>query len=206
MITSYTELTADHIGVLRELGNIGAGNAATSLSVLLDEDVLISLPVVRIEDYDAVVTSVGGPEELAVSVLLNFSGEANGVILFLLSMEDAKDIMNILGVVDEEYTSGLSETKISAVKEIGNILGSSYLGSIASLTGINIDVSIPYIAIDMIGAILAAPVVQFGAEDSKVLYIEEVFSTGQRKLNGHVIMFTDVYSLKEILGRLGLEL
>jgi chemotaxis protein CheC len=167
---------------------------------------MISLPVVRIEDFDEVITSVGGPEELVVSVLVNFSGDANGVILFMLSMEDARGIMDILVGEDEVATTGLSEIKISAIKEIGNILGSSYLGSIASLTAMKLNISIPYIAIDMTGAILAAPVVQFGAEDNKVLYIEEVFSTATRKLNSHIIMFTDVKSLKTIMNKLGLEL
>jgi chemotaxis protein CheC len=96
--------------------------------------------------------------------------------------------------------------KISGIKELGNILGSSYLGSIASLTGMTINVSIPHIAIDMAGAILALPVAQYGADDSKVMFVEESFSTGRRKLESHVIMFTDMDTLKAIMGRLGLEI
>jgi chemotaxis protein CheC len=206
LITSYTELNDTHIDVLREIGNIGAGNAATSLGVLLNEDVHISVPRVRIEDFGDVVTSLGGPEEMCVSVLVNFFGEASGVVLFLLSIEDAKGIMDILVGEDESDLPGLSEMKMSVVKEIGNILGSAYVGSIATLTGLSISLSVPHLAIDMTGAILAAPIVEYGANDSKVMFIEESFSTDARNLSSHIIMFTDINTLHGIMGKLGLEL
>jgi chemotaxis protein CheC len=194
--------------VLKEIGNIGAGNAATSLGVLLNEDVSISVPQVKVNEFDDVVKSIGGPEEMCVAVLVNFSGEANGVVLFLLSLGDAKDIMDILAFEENDDTPGLSELKLSGVKELGNILGSSYIGSIASLTGMRIDLSVPHIAIDMAGAILAVPVAEYGASDNKVMFIEESFSanTKERRLHSHVIMFTDVDTLRNMFGRLGLDI
>ncbi|MDR1042300.1 MAG: chemotaxis protein CheC [Clostridiales Family XIII bacterium] len=206
MITSYTELNDVYIDALKEIGNIGAGNAATSLGVLLDEDVWISSPSVRIEEFDDVVRSLGGSEEMCVAVLVNFSGEANGVVLFILSVEDAKDITGVLSPGDEHDGSGLSELGVSAVKELGNILGSSYVGSIASLTGMTIDLSIPHVAVDMAGAILALPVAEYGAVDSKVMFIEESLGTKERRFHSHVIMFTDIGTLSDILSRLEIYL
>jgi chemotaxis protein CheC len=192
------------IDALKEVGNIGAGNAATSLGVLLDEDVSISLPMVRIEDFNDVVSSVGGFEEMCVAVLVKFSGDANGVVLFILTMEDAKGIMDILASEDDDDTPGLSDIKLSGVKELGNILASSYLGSVATLTGMTVNLSVPHVAIDMAGAILAVPVAEYGAADSKVLFIEESFSTKQRRLESRVILFTDIETLEDIIRRLGL--
>ena len=206
MIKSYTELSDQHIDVLKEIGNIGAGNAATSLGFMLNEDVNISVPELRIEDYNDVINSIGGPEEMIVAVMVNFYGEANGVVLFILSMKDAKCITDILVGEDDDDTPVLSEMKISAVKEIGNILGSAYLGSIAELTGMKIDMSVPYIAVDMTGAILAAPIVEYGAADSKVMFIEESFSSLTSELVSHVIMFTEMETLRGIMNRLGLDL
>ena len=206
MITSYSELNDAHIDVLKEIGNIGAGNAATSLGVMLDEDVNIDLPRVRIEGYDSVVTSLGGHEEMCVAVLVNFSGDVDGVVLFILNIDDAKGIMDVLVGEDDSELPGLSEMKISMIKELGNILGSSYIGSISTLTGMHIELSVPHLAIDMIGAILAAPIIEYCAEDSKVLFIEEKFRTASRHLNSNVIMFTGITALKDILGRLGLEI
>jgi chemotaxis protein CheC len=206
VITSYTELSDEYIDVLKEIGNIGAGNAATSLGVLLDEDVSISVPSVRIEDFNDVVNAIGGSEEMCVAVLVNFSGEARGVVLFILSIKDAKGITGILASEEDDGSPGLSDMKLSGIKELGNILGSSYLGSIATLTGMKVNLSIPHVAIDMIGAILAVPVSEYGAADSKVMFIDESFSTKERRFHSHVIMFTDIETLGNIMDRLGLSI
>lgn len=205
MIKYYDELNESHIDVLREIGNIGAGNAATSLGVLIDETVSITLPVVRIEDYDTVVNALGGAEKMVVSVLINFEGDANGMIMFLLDMDDAQNITEILVGKEENPEPGLSEMKISAIKEIGNILGSAYLGSIAALTNMKIEISIPYVAVDMAGSILSTPVIQFGAVDDKVMFIEESFKTDNREMKSNVILFAEIETIKDILGRMGIE-
>lgn len=204
MINYYDELNETHIDVLREIGNIGAGNAATSLGVLIDETVSISLPQVRIEDYDSVLNTVGGAEKMVVAVLMNFHGDANGMIMFLLDIKDAQDITEILVGQDENKDNGLSEMKISAIKEIGNILGSAYLGSIAAMTNMTIEVSIPYVAVDMAGSVLSTPVIQFGAVDEKVMFIEENFNTDDKKLKSNIILFAEIKTVKDILNRMGI--
>ena len=205
MISHYEDLDASHIDVLRELGNIGAGNAATSLGVLLDETVNIDVPNVRIEDYDTVLNSIGGAEKVIVAVLIKFNGDANGMIMYILDMEDAKNITEILVGKEKEMHSGLSEMKISAIKEIGNILGSSYLNSIAVFTGMTIDISIPFVSVDMAGSILSTPVIQYGASDNKVMFIEESFNSENKKLRSNIILFAEIETIKEILGKLGID-
>jgi Chemotaxis protein CheC, inhibitor of MCP methylation len=152
-LENYEQLNDLQIDVLREIGNIGAGNAATALATMLDEKVDISVPKVRITDFDTAVNALGGAETLTVGVLVNFMGEATGMIMFLLRMEDARNILQILVGGDPEESGELDDLKLSAIKEIGNILGSSYINSIATLTGMSIQISIPYIAIDMAGAL-----------------------------------------------------
>lgn len=206
MLSNYDELNDIQIDVLREIGNIGAGNAATALSTILDERVEISLPRVRITDFDTAVNALGGAETMTVGVLVNFSGEANGMIMFLLNMEDAKAIMSIL-IQDEGDDNGqLSELKLSAIKEIGNILGSSYINSISTLTGLTINISIPYIAIDMAGALMSVPIIEFGSVGDKVMFIEECFSAEENNLTSNIIMFAEIETLKIIMERLGLEI
>jgi chemotaxis protein CheC len=205
LISNYEELNDTHIDVLREIGNIGAGNAATSLGMILNAEVGIRLPTVRITDFDTALNAMGGAEAMTVGVLLNFSGEANGMIMFLLGMDDAQNITSILVQDDAPVEEGLSEMKLYAIKEIGNILGSAYVNSIALLTGLQIDLSVPYIAIDMAGAILSVPIIEFGAVGDKVMFIEEGFFAGDRQLNSNVIMFAQVDTLRRIMGRLGIE-
>jgi len=211
VIKSYGELDATQIDVLRELGNIGAGNAATSLSVMLDEGVGISVPEVKILDYDGVVRVVGDPEELGVAIMIQFSGDVRGIVLFVLAYDEANNIGDLLvGNVyhSEEGSEDLdmmSEMKLSTIKEIGNILGCSYLGSIGTMTGLTFEISVPYVAIDMVGAILSAPLLLFSIDNSKILLVEESFATESRSMKSHVILFADIGSLNTILSRLGLD-
>jgi len=207
LLNNYDELNDLQLDVLREIGNIGAGNAATALATILDEKVEISLPRVRITDYDTAVNALGGAENMTVGVLVNFDGEAHGMIMFLLNMEDAKAIMSILIQDDEEGQDGqLSDLKLSAIKEIGNILGSSYINSISQLTGLTIHISIPYIAIDMAGALMSVPIIEFGSVGDKVMFIEECFSAEENNLSSNIILFTEIETLKIIMERLGLEI
>ena len=229
MIKSYEELDDMHIDVLRELGNIGSGNAATSLSVLLDEGVKISMPHVMILDYDSVVRATGNPEDIGIGIMIRYIGDIRGIVLFVLSYNDAKSIAKMLvgdisgDVVSEEEKcgcgdcgdcydrnvggqgGGLHDIEISMIKEIGNILGSSYLGSIATLTGLNFDISVPHVSIDMVGAIMSAPMSEFSIDNKKILIIEESFETDSLALKSHVILFADIPSLNLIMDRLGID-
>jgi len=212
-LNNYEELNDMQIDVLREIGNIGAGNAATALATMLDEKVDISVPQVQITDFDTAVSALGGAETMTVGVLVNFLGEANGMIMFLLKMEEAREILEILIGDNEDYrdeeentdVNYLSELKLSAIKEIGNILGSSYINSIATLTGLKIEVSVPYIAIDMAGALMSVPLIEFGSVGDKVMFIEESFTGEKNKLISNIIMFAEMETIKSIMERLGIE-
>lgn len=207
MFNNYEELNDTHIDVLREIGNIGAGNAATSLASILNEQVEIALPIVRITDFDTAIRAVGGAESMKVGVLLNFSGEANGMIMFLLNVEDSKKISEVLlQDFSDEVTSNneVSQMELSAIQEIGNILGSSYIGSISSLTGLEVALSVPYIAIDMAGALMSVPIIEFGAIGEKLMFIEESFLGTENNLKSNVIMFAEIDTLKIIMEKLGI--
>ncbi len=204
MLENYDQLSDAQIDVLQEIGNIGAGNAATALSLLLHEKVNISIPKIRLTDFDTAISALGGTEAMTVGVLVNYSGEANGIIMFLLDMEDAKSITNIL--IDEHGESDeLNELKLSAIQEIGNILSSSYINSISALTGLSIRISVPYTAIDMAGALMSVPLIEFGAIGDKVMFIEENFSSDTHSLISHIIMFAEIDTLKIMMERLGMD-
>jgi chemotaxis protein CheC len=205
LFENHDELNEIQIDMLREIGNIGAGNAATALATILDEKVDMSVPSVRITGFDEAVQSLGGAETMTVAVLVSFSGDANGMIMFLLNMEDAKCIMDIL-IGEDDSENELSEMKISGIKEIGNILSSSYVNAISALTGLTIEVSVPYVAIDMVGALMSVPIIEFGAVGDKLMFIEENFLGERNALKSNMIMFAEINTLKIIMQKLGLEI
>lgn len=204
MNSSYDDLNAMHMDVLREIGNIGAGNAATSLSVMLNQPIDMTLPKVNLVEFDAVADAVGGAEALTHGVLLSLEGDVSGMIMFLLDKRFAHLILNILMGQAFHTFDEMDELALSALKEVGNILSAAYVKAISELTGLNINVTVPEVSIDMAGALLSVPIIKFGAIGDKVLFIEENFSSTTESVMSHMILFAEMESLNLILEKLGL--
>jgi chemotaxis protein CheC len=204
----HDELNDLHIDVLREIGNIGSGNAASALSTMLDRKVDISVPRVRVLDYAEVTESLGGPEELMAGLLLSLCGDVTGMIMFLLHKDFAHMVINTLTGMEMENINVLDEFSSSAICEVGNIMAASYVNAIASMTGLLIDISPPDVCVDMVGAILSVPAIYFADMGDKIIFIEDEFDKQEEsdKNTSHILMLPEADSLKTIMEKLGLEL
>ena len=202
--SSYDDLNPMHMDVLREIGNIGAGNAATSLSVMLGQPVHMTLPKVNLVEFNRVADAVGGPEALNYGVLINLKGDIQGMIMFLLDKDFAHMVLNILMGESYENFDEMDEMALSAIQEVGNILSASYVHSISELSGLRIELTPPSVSIDMAGALLSVPIIRFGEIGDKVLFIEENFSSRSESVVSRMILFAEIESLQLILGKLGL--
>jgi chemotaxis protein CheC len=187
------------IDVLKEIGNIGSGNAVTALANLLSKKIYMSVPKVRIIDFKDIATILG-EEELIVGIYLNLKEDIEGNIMFTIDMKSATNLLKML--LDREVEE-LDEISISALSEVGNILSSSYVNALSELTGLKIAVSVPSIAIDMAGAILSVPAIQFGLISDKVLFIETVFEEGDNQVKGNLFLLPNIESFEKILSLLG---
>jgi chemotaxis protein CheC len=143
--TDYTDLQLD---ALRELANIGSGKASTALSMLLDRPVDISVPSARALSFADAVEATGDYEEEITGIVLGIVGDLEGTVLLLISPQDADTVCQILGVEPG------SEYAPSALGEVGNIVGSSYINALAEMTGMAIEPTPPGTATDMLGAIV----------------------------------------------------
>lgn len=190
--------------VLREIGNIGAGNAATSLAMMLGQPIDMTLPKVNLVEFNSVADAVGGPEALNYGVLLNLGGDIDGMIMFILDKAFAHLMLNILMGEHFQTFDDMDEMALSAIMEVGNILSAAYVNSLAELTGLNIELSVPYVSIDMAGALLSVPIIKFGTLGDKVLFIEENFKSVAESVKSNMILFAEMESLNRILGKLGL--
>jgi chemotaxis protein CheC len=193
-----------HMDVLREIGNIGAGNAATSLSVMLGQPVDMTLPTVNLVEFNDVADAVGGAEAVNYGVLLNLGGDVEGMIMFILDKTFAHLMLNVLMGEHFQNFDEMDEMALSAIKEVGNILSGAYVNSISELTGLQIELSVPYVSIDMAGALLSVPIIKFGAIGDRVLFIEENFKSNEASVVSHMILFAEMDSLNLILGKLGI--
>ncbi|WMJ82903.1 chemotaxis protein CheC [Oscillospiraceae bacterium LTW-04] len=201
----YSDLNAMHLDVLREIGNIGTGNAATSLAAMLQKPVNISVPTINVLDYEKVSEELGGPETMIVGIMLTISGEVSGMMMFLLEKDFAHTIVNdLLGGCFGGFHE-LDELSISAIKEIGNIMAASYVNAIAQLTGLTIDISVPSMTVDMAGAILSVPAIYFADISDKVIFIQDEFNGDAENMTSHILLIPTTDSLQRIMRNLGVE-
>ncbi|WP_221469610.1 chemotaxis protein CheC [Cohnella nanjingensis] len=189
--------------VLREVGNIGAGHAATALSRLLDKPVDMAVPTVSFIPFEEISGRVGGPEEVVVAVFLRVEGEAPGNIFFLMSREQARGLLQGLLAFDATEGDAYTEMELSALSEIGNILAGSYLSSLADLTGLPLSPTVPSIAVDMAGAILTYGLLQFGTMGDDALLIDTTFLEGKHEAEGHFFFIPDPESFERMFRALG---
>ncbi|MDF2986658.1 MAG: chemotaxis protein CheC, inhibitor of methylation [Eubacterium sp.] len=203
MTISFDELNNIQMDVLKEIGNIGAGNAVTSLAKMIDKKVDMAVPKVKILGFDKVSQILGGEEMIVVGILLSVTGDMTGIMMFVLDTYAARQLVNILLGNQETQSLEFDELELSALKEIGNILTASYLNALAGLTNLKILPSVPQLAIDMAGAILSVPAIEFGKVGDSVLYIETEFSEGITKVFGDFLLIPDVDSYEVLLKALG---
>lgn len=202
MSISISDLNNEQIDVLKEIGNIGAGNAITALSKMVSKRIDMNVPEVNIVEFKDVAELAGGPETIVSGIYFNVSGDISGSIMFLMDNNSTRTLINWL-MSKNEPSMELDEIEVSALKEIGNILAGSYLSSISTLTGLKMTVSIPSLAIDMAGAIMSVPVILFGQVGDHVLLIETDFIEGLNRVKGNFFLIPDEKSFEILLKSLG---
>ncbi|MBQ5560755.1 MAG: chemotaxis protein CheC [Lachnospiraceae bacterium] len=198
------DLNSMRYDILREVGNIGAGNATTALSQLINSKIDMTVPKVELLDFPALAEVVGSAEQLVVGILLNLSEDIEGMMMFMMEQTAARHVVNKLMGKELSNDAAFDEMELSALKEIGNIIAGAYLSSLSSLTKLSITESVPYMAIDMAGAILSVPAIAFGALGDKALLIESEFNQAEYSVNGFFILIPTEESYGRILTSLGI--
>lgn len=196
------KMSDEYFDVLKELGNIGAGNATTALAQMMQCKVDMSVPQVRLLEFKEMGEIMGGAEVIMAGIYLGIEGDITGSIMFLLEKQAARHLVNkLMGmeITGDEF----SEMEFSALKEVGNIITGAYLNSLSGLTNLVIYPSVPDLTVDMAGAILSVPAIQFGELGDKMLLIQTQFFD-EMVLDGYFILVPDLNSYGKILSALGI--
>lgn len=198
-------LSTIHKDVFREVGNIGAGNAATAFAQFLDCKIDMTVPDVSILPISEVPEITGGMEQVVVAVLLKVMGEAPGSILFILSEDSTEHLLKSVLPKYKISMEEIDELQISAVKEIGNILSGSYLNALNQMTRFNLVQSVPAFSYDMAGAILSSSMIQISEDSDYALLIETKFINDGREIESYFFLIPHPGSLEKILKSLGFD-
>lgn len=197
------EITQFQLDALREIGNIGSGHAATALSTLLQRRIDMSVPEVWAVPFEQVSAIVGQLDTPQAVIYVKVEGEAPGKAVFFFPVESAEIVVQALFGTNEPMDLYLGEMAQSALKEVGNILVSSFIMALTQFSGIPLQPSVPALAVDMIGASLDAIFLEEGVLDDTVLFIDTQL-TGIPQIEGQFIFLPDDGSLKKLLGAMGI--
>ena len=202
---SLEKVSESYFDVLKEIGNIGAGNAMTALSQMLQCKVDMKVPQVRLLDFSEVGALMGGEEQIMVGVLLGVEGDITGSMMVLVEKASAKHLINKLMMGMAPEGDDFSDMELSAMQELGNIITGAYLNSLSSLTNLQIFPTPPALTVDMAGAILSVPAIQFGILGDKILLIQSQFYD-DIEIDGYFILIPDLESYSKILSALGIPM
>ena len=190
--------------VLKEIGNIGAGNATTALAKMMNMKIDMNVPRVDLVPFTNLPDIFGSPEEVLAGILVQLDGDIKGMMMFLVKEKSAHNLVNsLMGGMIQSSGDGFSDMELSALGEIGNIIIGAYLSAMSNLTSLKISSSVPYISIDMAGALLSVPAIEFGKLGDKVLLIETQFGELDF-VNGYFLMVPELESYDAILSSLGM--
>ncbi len=201
--TNYDEISEMGKDIIKEIGNIGMGSAATAISQILNTQVRIALPSVELLDFNESIRYVGDAEEAVMAVMAEMVGEIQGVVLFLFRKNFANALIKeMLGAEIENYEL-IDDMSFSALTEVGNIVISSYANALAGLIDLDIKLSVPTGTMNMLGGILNVPMVEVGYEADKLLMVKGEFYIQDKLHEDCLLMIPSVKSLDTILKRLG---
>jgi len=205
---SYLEkFSIIHMDILKEIGNIGAGNAATALSSLLNKKIDMNVPSVRVISFNEIMELAGGSENVVACVFLRIEGDVPGSMFFILSLEQSERFIHqITGNSNFSIDSGIA---MSALQELGNIVAGSYLCALSNLTNLNLLPTVPSLLIEMAGAVISAGLLELSKVGDFAIVIDtelmEVEQEYMNSINGHFFLLPDPDSFNTIFTALGIE-
>jgi len=195
------------LDALREVANIGAAHAATALSQMTEQTIMIAVPTINITALEEIQPSVAAPEEPVAAVLMNMLGDLTGKTLLVFPKATAIRLAELL--LRRKHAGGgeLTELEQSAIKEAGNILSGAYMNALSDFMGLMLLPSPPSLAIDMSRAVLTTAYLQFGTDRDLVFCVETEFfmQDVNERLRGFFLLLPDMPSLRAILRAVRLD-
>lgn len=193
------KLTDFQKDALQELGNIGAGSAATALSQLLGRDVDLNVPDVKIVPVEKITEQLATHNQIVAAVYLRVFGEIKARTLIIFPQDKVMLLLDLLMKRELGGTKEFGETEQSALKEVGNIIISAYLNAIAKFIGLNSVPSVPALAVDMLEAIFETISTEMAEMGPDALLIENIMTEKVTKVTSTLVLIPDKDAMEKIL-------
>ena len=150
-----------------------------------------------------IIDAMGGPEKVITGILVRLEGDIKGMMMFLLEDSFAQVVLSTFMNAENVQVTKLGDMELSVITEMGNIMAGSYLRALSTLTGLTIDMSIPSMTVDMLGAIMSVPITEFAQVGDKVLFIDDGFKIDGVAIKSNIILIPEMESLETLMKKLG---
>jgi len=205
-LSSFNYLQLDAI---KEVGNIGTGNAATALSQLLACIIDMDVPRADLVSIYSIGEYYGDPDSVVAAVFVRSLGEFGCSLIFIQNEEDSGLMVDLL--LKQQFGNSVleklpQEMLDSAIAEVGNIILSSFLNAINMLIGTQHQTSPPGVAHDMQASILDVVGSIFGQMGDMAVLVNTELRVGGandgRDISGNIVMLPDPDALELLLRKL----
>ena len=206
-IKDINELNEKYLDVLREVGNIGAGNAATALSEMLGYMVKVSVPSVKVADMKDVAKEIDTGDEEVIAILINLDQDLIGTILTVLYKPFVNELIKTFLGCEIKTTEDLraNEMAKSALSEVGNITAANYVNALARLSKMTINILTPDLHIEKLQDMMEKQTKAFKEFGDKVVLIDESFIIKDEEYKSSMILMLELDSLNDLMEKLGVE-
>lgn len=205
-MVSLDDLDTFHLEVFQEIGNIGAGNAATALANMTGKKIDMDVPKAGILPFEDLMSIVGNEEDFVICIKQEVYGEAPSSLMFILEEQSSYYLSDIMLSREPGTTVEIGEMEESLLLEVGNILSGSFLSAFSQMTKLTFNMSVPALARDMLGAVISSALVESGYYADKVLVVETRFHDALREIRGHFFILPEMETLDKIFAGLGINL
>jgi len=202
---AYDNLNAVQLDVMREIGNIGAGNACTALSGLIGTPIDMSVPRVQLLGLDSTSEYLGGGDVEVLGIKIDVKEDLTGMMYHIINKRFAERLINTFYAKQLETLDSIDEMDSSVICEMGNITSGAYANALATLSGYKVDIGTPTPGGRTIAEILRVPIEAFGEVGDKILVVDEQFIIDSEKLTSNMILVLEKDSLKRLFEKLGVE-
>ena len=205
-MSAYDNLNDIQLDVMREIGNIGAGNACTALSMLLGTMVDMSVPDIHLVSADMATECLNTDGGDVLGICVDVTDDLQGIMINIVTKSFAERIINTFYAKTLENMRSLDEMDSSVLNEMANITSGAYANSLASLTGMLVNIGTPNQIPGSLTEIMSIPAKQFISPGEKLVVIDEEFIIGEEKVTSNMILALESDSLIKLFGKLGVEI
>ena len=202
---AYDGLNAMQLDVVKEIGNIGAGNACTALSVLLGAPVDMDVPSVQVLDFESTSQYLGGGNNQILGIQIDVTDDLDGMMFHIVRKPFAERIINTFYEKHLEDLANLDEMDNSVLSEMANITSGAYANALATLTNLFVNIGAPVQKCATIGEILKIPFNSMVKPGEKILVIDEEFEINDKKVCSNMLLVLEKNSLKKLFDKLGVQ-